>query len=54
MSRKKKPSNPAWEAILAEAKRKEAENLKRSMIDDPEFKPTVVCKDRSGNEYTIE
>lgn len=54
MSRKKKPSNPAWEAILAEAKRKEAENLSKSRIVDEEFKPTVVCKDRRGNEYTIE
>lgn len=53
-SRGTKRINPAFKAVLEEAKRKEAQNNIKSKVIDDDFVVHKVCKDRSGNDYTIE
>jgi hypothetical protein len=49
-----KKINPAFRAILEQAKRKEALNNIKSKVIDDDFVVYKVCKDRSGNDYTIQ
>lgn len=50
----RKKMNPVFKAILEDAKRREAENLRKSKIVDDNFAVPKVCKDKSGQEYTFE
>ncbi len=53
MSRRKK-MNPVFKAILQDAKKREAENLRKSKIADDSFTVTKACKGKHGIDYTIE